>query len=115
MLLHGFTGHLMPLNNNIMEQRSNKTIVTEFYKNVVRERKSELIPNYVHQNYIQHSPLGKDGRESLFEMIEFLKTLPPPDETTQSPIVNILSEDDYVVAHLKLEFMGKHIELMELF
>ena len=115
MLPHGLTGHFMPFNKTTMKRISNKTIITEFYKNVIRLRKSELIADYVHEDYIQHSPMGKDGREALFEMVEFLKTLPPPDETTQSPIANILAEDDFVVAHLKLQFMGKHIELMELF
>ena len=98
-----------------MELKSNKTIITEFYKNVVRLRKSEMIADYVHENYIQHSPIGKDGREGLYEMVEFLKTLPPPDESSPSPIVHVIAEEDYVVAHLDLHFMGKHIELMELF
>ena len=98
-----------------MEPTSNKTIVAEFYRHVVRERKSELIPNYVHQNYIQHSAMGKDGREALFEMVEFLKTLPPPADTDKSPIVNLIEEDDLVVAHLDLHFMGKDIRVIELF
>ncbi|MEO8886094.1 MAG: nuclear transport factor 2 family protein [Mucilaginibacter sp.] len=98
-----------------MEQKSNKNIVTEFYRNVVRLRKSEMIADYVHENYIQHSPMGKDGREGLFEMVEFLKKLPPVEETTPSPIVNLIAEDDYVVAHLDIHFMGKHIRVIELF
>lgn len=115
MLSHGFTGHFMPFNNITMELKSNKSIITEFYKNVVRHRKSEMIADYVHENYIQHSPMGKDGRDGLFEMVEFLKTLPPPEESSPSPIVHVIAEGDYVVAHLDLHFMGKHIELMELF
>lgn len=98
-----------------MEPRSNKTIVAEFYRHVVRERKSELIPNYVHENYIQHNPMGKDGQQGLFEMIEFLKTLPPPAETDKSPIVNLIEQGDLVVAHLDLHFMGKNIRVIELF
>ena len=97
-----------------MEQRPNKTIVAEFYKNVVKLRKSELINDYVHENYIQHSPMGKDGREGLIEAVAFLKTLPPPEDNTPSPIMNIIAEGDYVAAHLDLNFMGKHVVLMEL-
>ncbi len=74
----------MPFNKITMEQKSNKTIITEFYKNVVRLRKSEMIVDYVHENYIQHSPMGKDGRGALFAMVEFLKTLPPVEETAPS-------------------------------
>jgi predicted SnoaL-like aldol condensation-catalyzing enzyme len=98
-----------------MEPKSNKTIIAQFYRHVVRERKSELIPNYVHENYIQHNPMGKDGREGLFEMAEFLKTLPPPADTDKSPIVNLIEEGDLVVAHLDLHFMGKDIRVIELF
>lgn len=98
-----------------MEPRSNKTIVAEFYRQVVRERKSELIPKYVQQNYIQHNPMGTDGQEGLFAMIEFLKTLPKPAETDKSPIVRLIEEGDLVVAHLDLHFKGKDIRVIELF
>lgn len=98
-----------------MEQISNKNIVAGFYKNVVKLRKSELINDYVREDYIQHSPMGKGGREGLFEMVEFLKTLPLPSEDAKSPIVNILHEEDYVVVHLDLVFMGKRTVLIELF
>jgi predicted SnoaL-like aldol condensation-catalyzing enzyme len=98
-----------------MEQTSKKTIIAGFYRHVVRERKSELIPNYVHENYIQHSPMGKDGREGLFEMVEFLKTLPTVAETDKSPIVRLIEQGDLVVAHLDLHFMGKDIRVIELF
>ncbi|RZA00101.1 MAG: hypothetical protein EOP47_14995 [Sphingobacteriaceae bacterium] len=99
----------------IMEQQSNKNRIAGFYKDVVKFRKSELINDYVREDYIQHSPMGKDGREGLFEMVEFLKTLPIPAEDAKSPIVNIIGEGDYVVVHLDLLFMGKRTVLMELF
>lgn len=98
-----------------MEPTSNKEIISNFYREVVRHRKNELIPNYVSENYIQHSPMGKDGRDGLFEMVEFLKTLPPPAETDQSPITHLIEQDDLVVAHLDLHFMGKNIRVIELF
>jgi predicted SnoaL-like aldol condensation-catalyzing enzyme len=101
-------------NSIIMETISNKHIVAEFYKKVVGLRQNELIPNYVREDYIQHSPMGNDGLEGLFAMVEFLKTLPQP-EIIKSPIVLMIAEGDYVVAHLDLEFMGKHVVLMELF
>jgi predicted SnoaL-like aldol condensation-catalyzing enzyme len=99
----------------MMEHRSNKTIIAGFYREIVRERKSELIANYVHEDYIQHSPLGKDGRQGLIDMVAFLKTLPSPAETDKSPIVHLIEEGDLVVAHLDLHFMGKNIRVIELF
>jgi predicted SnoaL-like aldol condensation-catalyzing enzyme len=98
-----------------MELRSNKNIVAGFYEDVVKFRKSELINDYVREDYIQHSSMGKDGRAGLFEMVEFLKALPIPAENTKSPIVNILGEGDYVVVHLDLVFMGNRTVLIELF
>lgn len=98
-----------------MEQRSNKNIVAGFYKDVVKLRKSELINDYVREDYIQHSPMGKDGRAGLFEMVEFLKNLPLPAEDAKTPIVNMLSEGDYVVVYLDLVFMGKRTVIIELF
>ncbi|GAB2978444.1 hypothetical protein GCM10027049_12400 [Mucilaginibacter puniceus] len=98
-----------------MEQQSNKNIIAGFYRDVVKLRKSELINDYVRADYIQHSPMGKDGREGLFEMVEFLKALPKPDDDAKSPIVNMLSEGDDVVVHLDLVFMGKRTVLIELF
>ncbi len=98
-----------------METTSNKTIITGFYRDVVRHRKSELIPEYVHENYIQHSPMGKDGRQGLAEMVEFLKKLPPVPENEPSQIVHLIGQDDLVVAHLDIHFMGKHIKVIELF
>jgi len=59
--------------------------------------------------------MGKDGREGLSEMVEFLKTLPPPAETDKSPIVHLIEQGDLVVAHLHLHFMGKDIRVIELF
>ncbi|MFD0749595.1 nuclear transport factor 2 family protein [Mucilaginibacter calamicampi] len=98
-----------------MELSPNKDIIAGFYRQVVRERKSELIPNYVHQDYIQHSAMGRDGREALFEMVDFLKTLPPPTDSDKSPIMHLIEEGDLVVAHLDLHFMGKYIRVIELF
>jgi predicted SnoaL-like aldol condensation-catalyzing enzyme len=98
-----------------MEPTPNKSIIAGFYRQVVRERKSELIPDYVHEHYIQHNPMGKDGRQGLFEMVEFLKTLPPSSETDKSPVVHLIEEGDLVVAHLHLLFIGKNIRVIELF
>lgn len=112
-LIHN--GRQTCINTYVMEHTSNKTIITGFYREVVRERKSELIASYVHEDYIQHTPLGKDGRQGLIDMVKFLKTLPSPAETDKSPIVHLIEERDLVVAHLDLHFMGKNIRVIELF
>ncbi|NNU33037.1 hypothetical protein HK413_00385 [Mucilaginibacter sp. S1162] len=97
-----------------MEQKSNKTIVAGFYKRIVGQRESSLINQYVREDYIQHSPMGKDGREGLFEMVEFLKSLPPSTET-QSPVKMLIAEGDMVAGLLDIKFMGKRMLVVDLF
>jgi predicted SnoaL-like aldol condensation-catalyzing enzyme len=97
-----------------MEQKSNKIIVAEFYKRIVGQRDSSLINQYVHEHYIQHSPMGRDGRESLFEMVEFLKRLPQPAET-KSPVKRLIGDGDLVVIQLDITFMGKRMVVIDLF
>ncbi|MGF7077831.1 nuclear transport factor 2 family protein [Mucilaginibacter sp. UYCu711] len=97
-----------------MEQKSNKTTVAEFYKRIVGQRDSSLINQYVHEHYIPHSPMGRDGRESLFEMIEFLKTLPPPAET-KSPVKRLIGDGELVIIQLDISFMGKRMVVIDLF
>lgn len=97
-----------------MEQKLNKIRVAEFYKRIVGQRDSSLINRFVREDYIQHSPMGKDGRQGLFEMVEFLKTLPPSAET-QSPVKRLIGDDDMVVIQLDISFMGKRIVVIDLF
>lgn len=97
-----------------METRFNKIIVAEFYKKIVGQRDSSLINPYVREDYIQHSAMGKPGREGLFEMIEFLKTLPPSTETV-SPVKMLIGDDDMVVILLDISFMGKRMLVIDLF
>ena len=97
-----------------METKSNKAIVAEFYKYIIKERNETLIDTYVHEDYIQHSPGGKDGREGLREMINFLKTLPIP-VPEQSPVKLIMADDDMVVGVLSFTFMSKKMLVVDLF
>ncbi|MFD2147300.1 nuclear transport factor 2 family protein [Mucilaginibacter antarcticus] len=93
---------------------SNKAIIAQFYKQVVGKRDTTLIYLLVREDYIQHSPAGKDGRAALIEMIAFLKTLPPSTET-QSPVKMIIEEGDMVAGLLDIKFMGKRMLVIDLF
>lgn len=97
-----------------MTAKSNKDLVLYFYKEVIGNRKIELLDEIVHENYIQHSPNVKDGREGLREALEFLKQMPEPKEK-KSPILRAIAEDDLVMLHLYVEFMGKKLMIMEIF
>ena len=98
-----------------MDTLSNKLKVLSFYKLVVGQRKAELIPEFVLEDYKQHNPLVKQGRAGITEMINYLKTLPLPPATGQSPIIRAIQEGDFVVTHLDLVFMGQRKIVMDLF
>jgi predicted SnoaL-like aldol condensation-catalyzing enzyme len=98
-----------------MEQKSNKTIVLECYRKIIRDLDLSQIDNYVCENYIQHSPTVKDGKEGLLEMLAFLKTLPKPAEQGPSPIMRVIADGNLVAAHLNIKFMGQRMAVIDLF
>ncbi|MDB4923667.1 nuclear transport factor 2 family protein [Mucilaginibacter sp.] len=98
-----------------MEQKSNKTIVLECYRKIIRDLDLSLVDSYVSENYIQHSPIVKDGKEGLLEMLAFLKTLPKPAEQGPSPVMRVIADGDLVAAHLDIKFMGQRVAVIDLF
>ncbi|MDN3546897.1 nuclear transport factor 2 family protein [Mucilaginibacter aquaedulcis] len=101
--------------NTIMDTLTNKQRVLSFYKQIVGQRKAELIPEFVREDYIQHNPTVKQGRAGITDMINYLKTLPPPPEGAKSPIIRAIQEGDVVVTHLDITFMGKRMAVIDLF
>lgn len=97
-----------------MKNKTNKQIVLEFYKRVVRDRESRLIDVYISDRYIQHSPSLKAGKPGLLEAIEFLKTLPRSAET-KSPILQAVEDNNHVMVHLQFEFMGVKRKVIDIF
>ncbi len=98
-----------------MEPKSNKTIVRECYRKIIRDLDLSLIDNYIKEDYIQHSPTVKDGRAGILEMLNFLKTLPKPAKEAPSPIIRVIGEGDLVAVHLDIKFMGKRTAVIDLF
>jgi predicted SnoaL-like aldol condensation-catalyzing enzyme len=101
--------------NTIMDTLTNKQSVLSFYKQIVGQRKTELIPEFVREDYIQHNPTVKQGRAGITDVINYLKTLPPPPEGAKSPIIRAIQEGDLVVTHLDITFMGKRMAVIDLF
>jgi predicted SnoaL-like aldol condensation-catalyzing enzyme len=98
-----------------MDSLSNKQKVLSFYKLIVGQRKAELIPGFVLENYLQHNPTVPQGRAGITGMINYLKTLPPSPEGAKSPIIRSIQEGDLVVTHLHIQFMGKHMLVIDWF
>jgi predicted SnoaL-like aldol condensation-catalyzing enzyme len=98
-----------------MNNISNKNLVLDLYRKVIRERNGDLIDTYISDDYIQHSPSMKDGKAGLRDAIEYLKKLPKPKEEDKSPIIFAIADGDYVMLQLDLSFMGKHLLVADLF
>ncbi|HEX6891613.1 MAG TPA: nuclear transport factor 2 family protein [Chryseolinea sp.] len=98
-----------------MNNISNKNLVLDLYKRVIRDRNSDLIDAYISDDYIQHSPSMKDGKAGLRDAIEFLKSLPKPKEDDSSPIILAIADGDYVMLLLDLSFLDKHLLVADLF
>ncbi|HMG90143.1 MAG TPA: nuclear transport factor 2 family protein [Chryseolinea sp.] len=97
-----------------MNNISNKNLVLDLYKKVIRDRNGDLIDTYISDDYIQHSPSMKDGKAGLRDAIEYLKRLPKPKED-KSPIILAIDDGDFVMLLLDLSFMGKHLSVADLF
>lgn len=98
-----------------MDTITNKQKVLSFYKQIVGQRKTELIPEFIAEDYKQHNPTVKQGRAGITEMVNYLKTLPPPPEDAKSPIVRAIQDGDLVITHLDVSFMGKRMAVIDLF
>ncbi len=96
-----------------MEQKSNKTIVLECYRKIIRDLDVSLIDKYIKDDYIQHSPTIKDGKAGLIEMLAFLKKLPKSAEPGLTPIVRVIADGDLVAVHLDVKFMGQQVAVMD--
>jgi predicted SnoaL-like aldol condensation-catalyzing enzyme len=97
-----------------MEPKSNKTIVLECYRKIIRDLDLALIPDYIHDDYIQHSPTVKDGRAGITEMLMFMKSMPRPAEPSLSPIIRVIADGDFVAVHLDVKFMDKRMAVVDL-
>lgn len=97
-----------------MKQSINKQIVLNFYKKVIGEQDLEYAEKIVTDNYIQHNPQVRTGKEGLLEAIEYLKQLPKSKETSK-PFMRILTDNDYVVVHMNIEFGGQKKIVLDLF
>lgn len=97
-----------------MEQTRNKQIVIDFYKKAIGEQDLDFAGKIVTENYIQHNPQVKTGKEGFLEAITFLKKMPKPNETVR-PFMRIIAEGEYVVVHLSIEFGGQKKNILDVF
>lgn len=98
-----------------MTTTDNKAIVLAAFKHLIGERNPDVIDTYLHDSYIQHSPMVKDGKAGLLEALQHLKKMPPPPVNSQSPVVRTIADGDYVMVHMDVAFMGKKMAIVDLY
>lgn len=94
---------------------NNKAIVLAAFKHLIGERNPDVIDTYLHDSYIQHSPMVKDGKAGLLEALHHLQKMPPPPANSPSPVVRTIADGDYVMVHMDVAFMGKKMAIVDLY
>ena len=85
------------------------------YRYIIRDLRIDLLDEYVHDDYIQHSSMLPDGKAGLLKALTYLKAMPKPVEAGPSPVVRMIAEGDLVMAHLDVTFMGKRRAIIDIF
>ena len=93
---------------------TNKNIVIEFYTKVIKQKDSDIANKIIKDDYIQHSPSIGTGKAGFMKFLNYLKKLPDPQNETK-PFFRFICDDDFVAAHLSIEFMGQQTAVIDLF
>ncbi|KZS42693.1 hypothetical protein AWE51_04380 [Aquimarina aggregata] len=96
------------------QSKNNKQIILDFYKNVIGLIDLDYADKIVTENYIQHNPMVKTGKKGFLEAISFLKQLPKPENPVK-PFIRILSDNEYVAAHLQVAIADEQKVVLDLF
>lgn len=89
-----------------MEQKDlTKSLILNFYTNILGKNDTELAHQIIDENYIQHNPNVKNGRAGLLEALAFLKQMPKP-QNPPKPNLTIISDCDFGAGFLIIEVMG---------
>lgn len=99
----------------IMQQEAiNKSIIRDFYRRSVSQGDLDFAKQIIADNYIQHSPMVKPGKEGLLEALTYMKQMPKP-ATTSVPFLRLIAEGDYVVTNMSFGWGDKQKVVVDLF
>ena len=78
---------------------TNKEIVLNFYRDVWNAHDKTMVPDYVHEDYVQHNPAVEQGREGLLKFLDFFFTR----KATHNILIAI-EEGDMVAVYVDVQF-----------
>jgi predicted SnoaL-like aldol condensation-catalyzing enzyme len=99
----------------IMQQEAiNKSIIRDFYRRAVSQGDLDFAKTIISDDYIQHSPMVKPGKEGLLEALAYMKQMPKP-ASTSAPFLRLIAEGDYVVTNMSFGWGDKQKVVVDLF
>ncbi|WP_271784618.1 hypothetical protein [Aquimarina algiphila] len=102
------------MDSRIEPFNSNTTVVLDFYNKVLGLGDTSLIDDILTNEYIQHSPTVKTGKDGFTEFMSFLKQLPQPKNPVK-PFMRLISDENFVAVHLSIKFMGQQKAVLDLY
>ena len=94
--------------------KQHKQLILDFYSKVIGQGNTNLANLLISENYIQHNPLVKSGKDGFIEFLNMLKTMPKPEDP-QKPFMRIITEDEYVAVHLQIKVTEQENAVVDLF
>jgi len=80
---------------------ANKKLVLEFYRVVWEPKNSDPVPQFIAEDYIEHNPRGKNGRDNLITDQKLVSQSAKPADTLRNPPAMIIAEGDLVTLVFK--------------
>ncbi|CAD7287987.1 ester cyclase [Campylobacter suis] len=105
---------LSPLFAQQSLQEQNKALVTEFWNKLFNEHKLEMIDKLIVDDYIQHNPFYKDGKQTIKDgLTGFFKEFPQ----SSAEIKRVTADGDlvYIHNHIKLHKDDRGQAAMDIF
>jgi len=93
---------------------TNKQLIVKCYQSLFGQQNIEMAKSLISDDYIQHNPMVKDGKEGFIEFLEFLKTMPTP-KTTTTPFMRIIANENLVVVHSKVFYQGSYRATVDMY
>lgn len=86
---------------------ANKRIVYDFYRVVFEGLHMEKAGNYLSDEYVQHNPNVKSGRDNFVHFFSSRGKPKPVSEFIQAPLISIVAERDLVTLVFERSYTDK--------
>ena len=101
----GVVGLVLGCSAALADVAANKALVQEMMAEVFAARDASKVDTYFTEDYIQHNPLSKSGREPLKKLIARMSQGVPSEEAPYT-MHRILGDGDLVATHSTLRGLG---------